>query len=216
MPAAIVTRMTGAGRGGVRVLRALTFVLASLSLTVAAHVAGGGRWAPAGVVVTAAMLWPVALLGSASQRRLVHLGPALVLAQVGGHLALGTVHGSVPAASLSLSCVTHATHARHALAGCPTGAEGMQMAGLTGAAGGMLAPSGWMVAAHVVATVLTALVLARGEQVLWQVLDLVLRPLPELLPRVAAATTSARSAPLALVTGSITVRCARGPPAATA
>ncbi len=207
--------MNGVGRGGVRVLRALVFVAASLTLTVAAHVAGGGSWAPAGLVVTAALVWPVALLGSASQRRVVHLAPTLALGQVGGHLALCAFQGSAPA-SLSLSCVTHAAHVRHPLAGCPTGVEAMQMAGLTSDAGAMLLPSASMVATHLVATVLTALVLARGEQALWQVLDLVLPHLPHLLPRRLTTPGPAWAALLTVATGGVAVTVARGPPATVA
>ncbi len=183
--------MNGAGRGGVRVLRALVFV---------AGVVDPHRGGPRRRRGELGAGRPRRDRSAAVARRAARLG----LPASGGPPRSGP--GPRPGGGSPRPRAPSRARRRRRASRCrasptpPTpgtrwpGARparrAMQMAGLTGDAGAMLAPSGWMVAPTSSPPSLTALVLARGEQVLWQVLDLVLPPLPELLPRVAAATTS--------------------------
>jgi hypothetical protein len=70
-----------------------------------------------------------------------------------------------------------------------------------------------MLAAHVAATLVAAVLVARGERVLWRVLDLVLRVLPVLLSPVTMRAPRP-TAPLFLPSRQdLIVLAGRGPPA---
>lgn len=207
--------MTRPGEGAARLLRALAFVAAALTLTVSAHVLGGGAPSTAGILVTAALVWPAAVLGSASRRRVRHLAPTLVLSQLAGHVALTVFHPASAAGSLTWSCAGHGAHGRNLSAACQaSGPVGHVHGGVVEA--GLSVPTLPMIALHVGATVLTALVLARGERALWHVVALVRRP----LPRIEARRPATRPALLALIGGPASRRLGvtpgRGPPVAPA
>ena len=217
--------MVGAGSGALRLLRALVFVATTVLLTVLGHAWAGGSLSGAALVGLSAMCWPVALLGSARERRVRHLFPALALGQVVGHGVLTFFAGTTGAA---LACAGDAAHRVHALtSGClqpdavtsaSTAVPGMP--GMTGmaatAAPGSGAAAASMVLAHLVAALLLAALLARGEALLWRVLGAILRRAPRLAPvrpsPLLGVHRGARIAPRHLVL----VVPGRGPPTVTA
>jgi hypothetical protein len=115
-------------------------------------------------------------------------GPALLLASMAGaqvllHEALMVLAGHTPGDLASAGPGAH--HGAHALLAGPISAH--SASAMDSAMGGvsMASAGGWsaaMTATHMVATIVTALLLARGEQALWQ---LVARLLPTLacIPR---------------------------------
>jgi hypothetical protein len=152
------------GRGLLRGSRAALATLLVLGLSVSAHTLGGG--APPGLmasVVLALLVGPVAWW--CARRR---LGPVRLVALLGGaqvavHLALSAMAPMSGAASPA-----HVHGGLPAALGPASGA----------AAHAHQTPDASMFLAHVVATLLTALVLARAENVLWRVVTLLLpRPL---------------------------------------
>ncbi len=199
-----------------RLARAGALTALVVILTVLAHrVAGGGAPSAFALIVLGVVLWPVALLATRRRLRPVTLLLGLGAGQLLGHGLLGWLSGSgapSAASSLSIECVQHAAHGA-ASAACA--AEGVAMVA-TSAEGHAHAAGGsslLMLAAHLVATVVAALVLARGEQVLWRVLELVLRALPVLVAPVAVRSPRA-AAPLLLPSRlDRTVLAGRGPPA---
>jgi hypothetical protein len=209
--------MTSPGTGVVRLLRSAVLTGLVVVLTVLAHRLGGGE-SPAVIAVVALTvpLWPFALL--ATRRRLgpLALVGGLGAAQLLGHGLLGWLVGSTPSAlgsstspagAVSLECVQHAVH-QHASPGC-VGAT-LASAGHThGQAGSGLL----MLAAHAAATVLAALLVARGERVLWRVLDLLLRVVPVLITPLSVRPLLARVALRAPIGHSLDVPPGRGPPA---
>jgi hypothetical protein len=209
--------MTTPGAGPTRLVRAAVLTALVVALTIAAHRLGGGA-SPAifALVALTALLWPVALL--ATRRR---LGPVGLLVGLGagqllGHGLLGWLAGpgvSGTSASVSLECLQHAAHQRastaclgdpavaEALAAGQAHAHGQQVTGLL------------MLAAHLLATVVAALLVARGEQVLWRLIDLVLRALPVLLTPVGARRPRPAATLLVPARADLAVRPGRGPPA---
>lgn len=163
-------------RGATRVARATAFGMATLALASGAHVSAGG--ALPSMVVLAALVLPlmlaamiltsrrcgsVLLVGSlAAAQILLHETLMAVTSHVPGEMfpaELGAHHGAQALVSDQVS-----THSASALGGVVvSGADGWPVA---------------MKAMHVVATVITALLLARGEKALWQ---MVVRFLPKLL-----------------------------------
>lgn len=193
-----------------RLVRAGVLTALVVALTTLAHRVGGAA-APSlfAIAVLAALLWPVAIL--ATRRR---LGPVALLTGLGagqllGHGLLGWLGSGATgvAASVSLECLQHATHLG-ASAACATDtvAAATHVHGQAGTALPMLA-------AHIAATLMAAVLVARGERVLWRVLDLVLRALPVLLTPIAGRAPRP-TAPLFLPTRpDLAVRAGRGPPA---
>jgi hypothetical protein len=158
---------------------------AILTLAAGAHLAGGGAL-PAPTVMLAVLA--LTALGSTTATRLRLRFPAAAALLAGGQLALHEVFAaaSVPAAAAGSGTATpHASHLSGA-AGLPavldhlygTGIYGTEIYG-TGATSGPL-----MLAAHILATLGSALLLAKGEDALWA-LAAWLRPLVA-LPRPAA------------------------------
>ena len=227
----------GAGSGALRLLRALAFVAATVLLTVTGHAWAGGSVSPAAMAVLAAACWPVALIGSARERRTRHLFPALAVGQLVGHGVLTFFSGT---ATTALACAGDAAHRVHALtSGClqadavtsassalsaSTGpadvADVPGVAGMADMAGmGSPAPGGSaavMALAHLVAALLLAALLARGEALLWRVLGAILRRAPRLAPvrpsPLLGVHRGASRAPRQLVL----VVHGRGPPSVTA
>ena len=218
--------MVGAGSGALRLLRALAFVATTVLLTVTGHAWAGGSVSPAAMAVLAAVCWPVALMGSARERRIRHLVPAFAVGQLVGHGVLTFFSG---AATTALACAGDASHRVHALTSGCLQADALTSTALSGSAGpsdragiaGMAAPApGWsaavMALAHLAAALLLAALLARGEAVLWRVLGAILRRAPRLAPvrpsPLLGVHRGARIAPRHLVL----VVPGRGPPTVTA
>jgi hypothetical protein len=154
--------------GRVRVARASVLGGTSLLLATGAHVLGGGSLPGVGVLLVAGML--LGLLAAVLTARRVRLPALLALLGV-QQLALHELFGlaaAAPACTPTASAyAAHGGHAAH-LAG---GADPL-VSSCVGAAAGMATMSGapaWvMTAAHVVAVLVTAWVLARGEAWLWR------------------------------------------------
>ena len=158
--------MTPAAKFPLRVSRGLAFAVVALALAAGAHVIGGGS-AP-GLLVLAILAVPVVwgslFLTMARRRRPTVVG-ALVLAQVVLHEGFRVLSGSAVGAEAFVSPSTMSSGpgmVGHAAAmGVPAPvipvSEGMTMA----------APGLSMFGAHLVATVLTGVVLAHGEDLLW-------------------------------------------------
>src|SRR6185312_266476 len=187
--------------------RSAVVAAAVLCLAAAAHTAAGGTLPhPAVVLALAALTWlPVMILAG---RR---LAPATILAVLaGGQVALHQafeLFGTVQCAPAG-SPAEHAGHAGHA-GHAAVALDCMSASAHTGDSPGMLA-------AHLAATALTALMLARGEAALWE-LAAWLRPLVQ-LPAVTAAPVRASlpitdQGPLPLHTAYlVTLLPLRGPP----
>ena len=187
-------------RGGVRLARAATFASVAVALSATAHVTGGGGPPGVGVLVLGlgAVLAVAVLVTGHRIGRLTMLG-LLAGSQVALHTMFGAL-GSAPAGSPCLSGDHHAAHA----AACEPGA----MAGHTAAGG---TP---MLLAHALATVALALLLARGEQILWTLaaalgLTLPARPTP---PAPTRRTTPAPADPVRPRVALRHVPFLRGPP----
>jgi hypothetical protein len=204
--------MTNPGAGLVRLVRAGVLTALVVALTTLAHRLGGAV-APGffPIAVLTALLWPVAVL--VTRRR---LGPVALLTGLGagqllGHGLLGWL-GSGPtglATSVSVECLQHATHVGASTAACATDTVAGAAAHSHGQAGTALP----MLVAHLVATLLLSMLVARGERVLWRVLDLVLRALAVLITPIAARAPRA-AAPLFLPSRlDLAVLAGRGPPA---
>ncbi len=175
--------MTTAGVGTVRAARAAVALLVVLGISSAAHQAGGGE--PPGLVALAflaLLVGPPTWLATGRQLTTPTLVALLGGAQVVVHVALRTMvpgHGSGTAV--------------HVHGGVPAGLA-------TGAAPAMpampqLDPP--MLLAHVVATLVLAVVLARAEAALWHVVSALLpRATPParwpLVPRFAVAVVAPR------------------------
>ncbi|WP_404392489.1 hypothetical protein [Humibacillus xanthopallidus] len=220
--------MVGAGSGALRLLRALAFVATTVLLTVTGHAWAGGSVSPAAMAVLAAVSWPVALMGSARERRIRHLFPALAVGQLVGHGVLTFFTG---APTTALACAGNSSHRVHALTSGCLQADALTSAStaLSGSASpsdvagmaGMAAPApGWsaavMALAHLAAALLLAALLARGEALLWRVLGVILRRAPRLAPvrpsPLLGVHRGARITPRHLVL----VVPGRGPPTVTA
>lgn len=166
-------------------LRASVFAIVATGVGVVAHLAGGGALPPAGLLSAVLMLAALGATPLADRERgpgTLLLGCAVV--QLGLHVALA---GSM--------------HDMHGSAHGPA----------MPAPGGALVPAGWMLLAHVLATLLVAGGLRLGERALWAaarclaavvalppvapVLPVVApaRPRPEAVPRRPAATPLLRA-----------------------
>lgn len=163
------------GRGLLRVSRAALATLLVLGLASSAHTLGGGH-APGPLAGTVLALVVGPLAWWCTRRR---LSAVRLLALLGGAQVL------VHAALTAMAPGTGTGSALHVHGGLPAGLGGSAGALEAGHAAG---PG--MLLAHVVATVVTALLLARAEEVLWRV---VLRLLPRRArtPRVPARVRTA-------------------------
>jgi hypothetical protein len=173
-----LTGMSAPTRGAVRVARAVAFGVAVLTIAAGAHVAAGDVLPS--VTVLALLAIPVIVAAVALTGR--RCGPVLLV-------------GSMAAAQVVLHETLVALTAQ-----VPGDMAGQMSAASASAMGGhaVAHTDGWsvtMTAAHVVATLVTALLLARGEQALWQLVSRLLPTLP-CIPRLLAC--GPRQAPVLL------------------
>ncbi len=151
--------MLQTGRGVLRASRAAVATLLVLGLAGSAHTMGGGAApGPMAVLVLALLVGPVAWWCTRRRLDTAHLFLLLGGTQVAVHLVLS-----------AMAPVTGTAAAAHVHEGLPAG---------LGAGGAVAAhehlPGAGMLLLHVAATVLTALLLARAEDVLWRVVTLLL------------------------------------------
>jgi hypothetical protein len=190
--------------------RALTISGLIIGLAAAAHTVGGGHLPPAPVLglLAALVLLPVTVL---ARRRLSLSSIAVALGA--GQLALHTAFTSLPGPVGYCSSAEITAHGHHQAQGIPDCAA---------AGAGILAlsvpalPGPVMVIAHILAVAATALLLARGETLLWRMLAWLAPPAIELLPSPVPQWT----APAPLSTSCVPrlhpclrIRPLRGPPA---
>lgn len=161
--------MDGPATGGLRALRTAVVTVVVLALAVAAHVAGGGH-VPSGPAAGAAVV-AVALGAHVATRRQLTTVALLALLAAGQFvlhhvfMALDAARGPVDATAMPMGSPGHG-HPVALLAVAPEASSGVS--GL--AAGVDLGPVVLtpMLASHVVATLLTAVVLAGGERAVWR------------------------------------------------
>jgi len=174
-----VGRLTGMDtptRGAMRLARAAAFGVSTLVLTMGAHAAAGGVLPSMWVLVALALPLTMAAVLLTGRR----CGPAVLLG------SLATAQVLLHEAFMALSA-----HASVAMSSADLGAQQGVHAMLSGQVSAHVASamgdaavstvgdrSFTMQAAHVVATVITALVLARGERALWQIVSRLLPTLP--------------------------------------
>lgn len=204
-------------RGATRVGRAAAFATATLALASGAHVSAGG--ALPSMIVLAVLVLPLMLVAMILTSR--RCGPVLLVgslatAQILLHETLMAVTSHVPGQMFAAELGAH--HGARALVADQVSAHSASALGGLAVAG----TDGWptaMKAMHVAATVVTALLLARGEKALWGV---VARFLPKLLPtprpfyhgrRLPPVHVSAPALPPSLVSGGSGLR---GPPVGSA
>lgn len=201
-------------RGATRLARAAAFGTATLALASGAHVSAGGELPS--MMVLAVLVLPLMLAAMILTSR--RCGPvllvgALAAAQILLHETLMAVTSHVPVEMFPAEMGAH--HAAQALISDQVSSHSASALGGLDMAG----PEGWpiaMKAMHVAATVVTALLLARGEKALWR---LVARLLPKLLriprlllcgPRQTPVLKSVPALRPSLVSGGLGLR---GPPA---
>ena len=139
--------------------RAAAFGVATLALASCAHVAGGGGLPSMAILAILAV--PVSMAAMALTAR--RCRPVLLMASMAGTQVL--LHETLKA----LTAQVPGDMAGQMSTASAMGGHAMAHAG------------GWsvaMTAAHVVATVVTALLLSRGEQALWQLVSRLLPTLP--------------------------------------
>ncbi len=167
-------------RGATRLARAAAFGVVTLALATGAHVAAGG--ALPSMMVLALLVVPLMMAALVLTSR--RCGPVLLLgsltaAQVVLHESLMALTSHVPVDMFPAELGAH--HGAQALVSGPASAHSASAMG--GAA--VAVAGGWSVTmqvAHVLATLVTALLLARGEQALWQLAARLLPALPS-MPR---------------------------------
>lgn len=166
--------------GAPRLARILVFALVTVALSAGGHTVGGGGLPPASTLVLLAP--PILLLSvwlSSRQRGPRELLAVLAIAQGLLHVVYHWAHAAsmTPVALHPQAANGHLMHG-HLMpgqllieqAGTSPGVHTLQHAA-HGAVGGALSgmmPSPAMLTAHIVATLATAWVMARGEQALWR------------------------------------------------
>jgi len=187
----------------VRASRAALATLLVLGLAASAHTLGGG--APPGTlagVVLALLVGPIAWWCTRRELGVLGLTGLLAGAQVLVHAGLSAM---APAAGTASAAHVHAALPA-GLAGGPGTAAAQPSHG----------PGTTMLLWHVVATVVTALLLARAEDVLWRVVRLLLPPVAA--SRSLPATARAVVAPVVVLRSGRSLRPVggRAPPLAPA
>jgi hypothetical protein len=189
-----------------RLCRAGVVAGATVFLAAGAHVAGGGAL-PDPLIVAAILALVLVPAMALSGRRISAAGMLAMLGsgQFALHGAFEALSGSAPAAS-QLSPAAGHVHVLGALSAASP-------------AGHVHGESTLMLVAHCIATVLTALVLARGEATLWALLAW-LQPLVRLLRAIAFHPVPELPAfaeePLAPAWRSLRLPARRGPPSSSA
>jgi hypothetical protein len=202
-PAPTATPRRSPTQGAVRGVRAVVLGGASMLLAGTAHVVGDGDLPGLGVLTVLALF--VGLVAAALTRRRCRL-PLLLLVlgveQLGLHLLLDT--------GAATACLPAAMPGHEGPPGCPSGLA------LPAAAADDHA-LGWpMLTAHVLATLLTAWLLACGEAVLWRVVDRVGRAAATLAAHWPASAPRPRPCPVLVPVGTCDAweaTAPRGPPA---
>lgn len=141
----------------IRLLRASVVTVVILVLSAGAHVIAGGSLPPAGILLALASVTMLAV--TASARRAMKL-PALTAVLCGGQLVLHHAFGLLSTAATCVPVSTHLHHGPdHEAMSCAVGplATHQSVTGGIGAA---------MLAAHLAATLATAVLIARGEEAL--------------------------------------------------
>ncbi len=175
--------MLETGRGLLRASRAALTTLLVLGLASSAHaVGGGGSPGLMALLVLALLVGPVAWWCTRRRLGAVRLVALLGGAQVAVHLSLS-----------AMAPVTGSASAVHVHGGLPAG-----LGPAAGAAADAHPTAGAsMLLAHVAATVLTAVVLARAEGLLWRVVTLLV---PSAVGRVRVpATVRTTATPVVVV-----------------
>jgi hypothetical protein len=205
-------------RGATRIARAAAFGVATLTLATGAHVSAGG--AVPSLMVLAGLALPLAMAALILTSRrcgLLLLLSSLAAAQLLLHEALMTLSSQGPGEMLAGA--VGAPHSVHALLSSPMPAHSGAMMGFA-MRDVPMAAGGWsvtMMAVHAVATLVTALLLARGEDAMWH---LVARLMPALPCLARLLSCGPRQAPVLLSVPALRPRLVsggsglRGPPAA--
>ena len=161
-------------------VRAAAFGVATAALASGAHVSAGGALPPVPVLVFLTLpLTMAAVILTSRKCGLVLLLSALTAAQVLLHETLMALTAHVPGEMFAAEVGAH-----HGVQSLVSGQVSAHSASAMGSAVGDVAlagADGWsgaMKAAHVVATIVTALLLARGEQALWLLVARLLPTLP--------------------------------------
>jgi hypothetical protein len=184
-------------QGATRIARAAAFGVATLTLATGAHVVAGGALPSPLVLASLALPLTLAAVILTSRR----CGPLLLLGSLAA--AQAVLHETLMAlaghASDDLGTAgMDGHHGAHTVLFDPMSAQSASaMDSMTGSLP-ISGAGGWsvtMTAAHVVATIITALLLARGEQALWQLVARLLPTLPR-IPRLLSC--GPRQAPVLL------------------
>lgn len=207
--------MLGAASGALRLTRALALALAAYTLSLGAHLLGGGEppsWR--GTAVLVFVTWWLCVMVTGRRLGRLAVTGLLGLCQVLLHEALGAA-GST-GACLAVAPARAGSMMPTAMGSCaplaPTGTPGMPPLAMGGHTG---SPGLTMVLAHAAAAVLLGLCLAHGEAAVWFLASLVRpsRPSPLVLPallRPLLSRSEVADAPVALVPPGGVGR--RGPP----
>jgi hypothetical protein len=203
--------MTDPARGSLRLLRALGLLATVTGLVLGAHMAGGGAVAPVPAAAVAALLWPGALLAARRRVRLALLLPGLAAGQVAGHALLALLGASTAAAptSVTVACLEHAGHLHPAAAAC-LAADGY--APVAHHAMGSVLPSGSMLVTHLIATVVAAVLVTRGEAIIWRLVDLVAPRRPRIVGPATVRAVVRGAVRAAIASPSVPSPTGRAPP----
>jgi hypothetical protein len=191
------------GHGAVKLARAALFAISAVLLAAAAHVAGGEPVSPLVAVLAVPAVTALMNLLARRRRGLPTLLPALAGTQLVLHEVFMTTAGSG-------SC--------HSDAAAMSGMPGMTTA-VTMHCSMPMTQHGWstaMLLTHGIATVLTAVVLARGEAAVWtlaQWLGLPTLPAPSAPQWPARPPAPLTRSPRPATSAPITSFTRRGPPA---
>lgn len=170
--------MSSPASGSLRGLRVAVVAVAGTLLAAAAHAIAGGPLPSAGTVAMASLIPALGGLWLSRRRR----GWFSIAAVLGGVQVL--LHAWLMSATATGACLVggggHVAHAAAAMVRCPAGPG---MAGMSPTPTGLSVPLGpltgrylsdgslVMLLAHVVAVLLTAVVLAAGEHAVWQLMQ---------------------------------------------
>lgn len=190
--------------GPLRATRAALVATLVLALSAAAHAVGGGHLPdPLVLAALAAITLAGTMLAARARFTVPRLVGVLGAAQLGLHVALDTLgHGVATCVPAGPSA--GAGHTGHGAvlvcspgAGLPDAGAGLASSAHLASSSASVLPGVWMVAAHAVATLVLAVVLARGERALER-LGAWLTPRASLLvPVVVAVSRRAIAVPAA-------------------
>ncbi len=180
--------------GALRVIRTVTITAVIVGLAVTAHVAAGGL-APRPLGLAGLALGTAYACSWVARRRLSLPAIAALLATGQWLLHHAFKALEAPACAPVAAHTDHAGHVAGHAAGCAAPADAAAALAASHAA----VPSWAMLAAHAVATAVTALVLATGERAIWALCALFAALLPVLPRHVARVVPATPRAPAAAV-----------------